>query len=74
MCSPRKKSFYLNLANMIHKERMYIEQARNDDLAEVHALQKRLLRLQQWEYLLYQPEVKAECIRRFQSEGCGLDV
>jgi hypothetical protein len=74
MCSLRKKSFYLNLANMIRKERMSIEQTRNDNLAEVQALQKRLLRLQQWEYVLYQPEVKADCIRRSESDGCGLGV
>jgi hypothetical protein len=74
MCPSRKKSFYLDLASMIRKERMSVQQAHNDYLAEVHSLQKRLLRLQQWEHVLEQPEIKAECIRRFESEGCGLDV
>ena len=74
MDSPRKKSFYSDFARMIREERMLKEQKRKDAAVETRTLQERLLRLEQWEHVLEQPEVKAECIRRFESEGCGLDV
>ena len=59
---------------MIREERMLTEQKRKDAAVETRALQERLLRLEQWEHVLEQPEVKTDCIRRFESEGFGLDV
>ncbi len=68
MCSPRNKCFYSDLASTIRTERMLTEQARKDETAEARALQERLLRLEKWEYVLEQPEVTADCVRRLESE------
>jgi hypothetical protein len=64
MYSPRKKSFYMDLANSIRTERMLKEKAREEITAELRALHGRLLRLQKWEQLLENPSLKEQYRRR----------
>ncbi len=67
MYSPRKKNFFKEFASSIRSERVLKQRQPNEDNAEIHALQGRLMRLFLWEHKLEQlwneRENKA-CIKR----------
>ena len=49
MSSPRRRTFFKELASSIRTERTLQEQEREENATEVRALQQRLMRLQMWE-------------------------
>jgi len=65
MSSPRKNSFYKDLASKIRTDRMLQEEAHKEKNLELRMLAERFLRLQILSHVLDDPTVLQECEKHF---------